>query len=770
MPALSPNGKQLAFVYRGDIWLAPSSGGRATPLTQHIDTDAFPVFSPDGKWVAFASRRSGNWDIFAVPVEGGTTRQLTWHSGTDIPHGWSPDGKSILFSGKRDTPNYTIYSLDVATLRSQVLCEDYAQLNFPNYSPDGKSVIYGRYGFHWTRPRYQGSAAQQIWLLDVANSSRKPLTSDSSQHLWTRFLPDGKRVLTVTVGEATPSSSPMNEDIAPILDSQKRTPNLWVFDLNGKGRQLTTFIGGSVRCPTVAGKSGDIAFEYGPDLWFLKGGKGEPGKIELFVAADDKQTTRRREKLSSGVTESEPSPDAKTLAFGLRGDIWTIATDKPKGVAGRNADLARRLTDWVGDDSDFSWSPDGKKLYFTSDRKFTTRLYEMDLETMKSRPLWNRDENITRIMPSPDGKQLAFWVSGMEGGLYALTIDTGEARRIVKIPGPQWRGMGGGDFAWSPDLRWIAYAARSESRAWNIYIVSSDGGTPSNVTQLYAEHSEPAWSPDGKYLFFQSTREGTGLYVLPLKPEPVRSSDTDIKYEKPGTNVTVEIDFVDISRRIRKFASQSPQSDLVVAPDGNLMFLSEGDIWSVTYDGKDTKRLTTGGSKSALRIAREAKKLTYMQGGEMYIAGLDGKGGEKVTFIAEWERDVRAERQAAFTQFWNSYQRGFYDPNFHGRDWAAIRSRYERFLEAVETNDEFATLLHMMIGELETSHAEVSPIGGTNNGSSATPQLGFTFDYDYEGPGIRVKSIPQGSPGSYSRAAKSICSSTPTSTSPVRAR
>ena len=758
MPALSPDGKQIAFVYRGDIWLASHKGGHATPLTQHIETDAFPQFSPDGQWVAFASKRTGNSDIFAVPVEGGAARQLTWHSGSDIPQGWSPDGKSILFSGKRDTANFTIYALDVATLRSQVLCEDYAALNFPNYSPDGKKVVYGRYGFHWTRPRYQGSAAQQIWVLDVAGKTRRPLTTNESQHLWTRFLPDGNHVLTVTVGEPTPSSSSMNENIAPILDSPERTPNLWVFDLDGNGKQLTTFIGGSVRCPAVADKSGDIAFEYGADLWLLKDGKGEPQRIELFVAADEKQTTRRREKISSGVTEAEPSPDGKTFAFGLRGDIWTIAVDKPKGVAGRNADLARRLTEWVGDDSDFSWSPDGKKLYFTSDREFTTRLYELDIQTGKASPLWTRDSDITRITVSPDGKQLTFWVSGKDGGLYTLTIETGEARRVVKLPGPQWRGMGGGDFAWSPDMKWIAYAAKSESRAWNIFIVAAapqaDGNpaTPVNITQLYAEHSEPAWSPDGKYLFFQSTREGEGLYVLPLKKEPIRSADVDLKYEKPGTNVTVEIDFDDISRRIRRFASQSPQSDLVVAPDGNILFLSEGDIWSVSYDGKDTKRQTTGGGKSSLRIAREAKKLSYMQGGEMYLASLEGKSAEKVTFTAEWERDVRAERRAAFTQFWNGYNRGFYDPNFHGRDWAAIRSRYQQLLDAVETNDEFATLLHMMIGELETSHAEVSPAGTTRgDGGSSAPQLGFTFDYDYDGPGIKVKAVPSGAPGSYDK-------------------
>src|SRR5260221_10587935 len=138
MPALSPDGKQLAFVYRGDIWITSVKGGRATALTSHIETDAFPLFSPDGKWIAFASKRNGNWDIFAIPAEGGAARQLTFHSGAEIPFGWSPDGKSLLFSSKRDTANNTLYALDVKTLRSEVLCEDSAPINYPTYSPDGR--------------------------------------------------------------------------------------------------------------------------------------------------------------------------------------------------------------------------------------------------------------------------------------------------------------------------------------------------------------------------------------------------------------------------------------------------------------------------------------------------------------------------------------------------------------------------------------------------------------------------------------------------------
>jgi tricorn protease len=751
LPALSPDGKRLAFVYRGDIWVAPAKGGRATPLTQHVETDSYPLFSPDGQWVAFSSRRNGNFDIFAVPTEGGTPRQLTWHSGIDVPQSWSPDGKQILFTGKRDGVNYGLYALEVGSLRTELLCEDYAALNFPSFSPNERLVAYSRYGFHWTRPRYTGSAAAQIWLLDRYAGQRHALTTNGHQHLWTKFLPDGKHLVAVTVRETTPSSSPISGPIPKITDNPRRTPNLWVFDLDGGCRQLTRFTGGGVRWPTVATLSGDIAFEYNGDLYLLPDGRKKAQKLRLLVAADEKQTTRRREKLTKDVTEAEPSPDGKTYAFGLRGDIWTIPVEKPKGIAGRNSDLARRLTDWVGADEDFSWSQDGKKLYFTSNRELNLRLYELDLATLKTKSLWDRPEDLAGLRVSPDGRQLGFWVSGREGGLHLMNLSNNVVRRVVKAPGPQWHGHGGGEFAWSPDMKWIAYSRRGESGAWNIWIMPAAGGEPINVTRLYAQHNLPAWSPEGKYLFFQSNRDGDGLYVLPLRKELVRIADTDVKFEKPTNTVEVNIEFEDIFRRIRKLSGQSPQADLTVTPDGQILFLSENDIWSVGYDGKETRRLTTGGGKSGLRITRDGKRAFFTQNGELFTLPLDSKAVEKVTFTAEWERDVRAERQAAFDQFWHSYARGFYDANFHGRDWEAIRRRYEPLLDAQETSEEFAGLLHMMVGELECSHSEVTPAGGSTTPAPVTPHLGFSLDYTHRGSGLRVRDVPEGAPGWYRR-------------------
>jgi tricorn protease len=748
MPALSPLGDRVAFVYRGDVWVARVEDGRARPLAQHIETDAYPLFSPDGQWVAFSSKRTGNWDLFAVPAEGGPARQLTWHSGSDQAFGWRPDGKYLLFSGRRDSPNYQLFALDAVTLRLRVLAEDYSPMMFPSYSPDGKTVVYGRYGFHWSRPRYVGSAAAQICLLNVTNGVRRALTADDRQHLWTKFMPDGEHLLTVTVGEATPAVAKVDETVPRFVDNPKRTPNLWLFDLNGQGRQLTSFSGGSVRWPSVATGSGDVAFEYGPDLWLLKKGATEPQKITLYAAADEKQTSRRRERLNKEVTEAEPSPDGKTFAFGLRGDIWSVAIDRPKGVAGRNSEYARRLTDWAGDDSDFVWSGSGRRLFFTSDREQYTRIFELELETLQVKPIWTRNSDASRLSVSPDGKWLGFWASGPEGGLYLMRLDTGETQCLVSAPGPQWRGQGGGgDFAWSPDMRWIAYSMRGESKAWNIWVVPREGGEPRNITQLYAHHGQPAWSADGKYLYFQSNRDGAGLYVLPLTREQARISDTDLKFEKSTNAVEVTIDFDGIWRRIRKLASQEPQADLTAATDGSIFFMSENDVWSVSYDGKETKRLTTGGGKSGLRVSRDGRKAYYIQSGELYTLSVGDRHEEKVTFVADWERDVRAERKAAFAQFWRNYQRGFYDPAFHGRNWEEIRSRYEPLLDAVETNDEFAALLQAMVGELEASHSEVT--AASTLVSPVTPQLGFTFDYSYRGPGLRVRGVPEGAPGSF---------------------
>jgi Tol biopolymer transport system component/C-terminal processing protease CtpA/Prc len=747
-PALSPDGKRLAFVYRGDIWISNSTGGRAIPVTSHVALDAYPVFSPDGNWIAFGSRRHGQWDVFVIPSLGGTARQLTWHSGHELPFGWNSDSSRICFTARRDGMRYGLYTVDVSTFRTGLLCEDYATMRYPRWSPDGKSMVYGRYGMPWYRGRYTGSAAAEIWMLNLATKERKKIRGNGHQHLFTQFLPDG-RLLTVTTGEVTPSAPKLNEKLGKFTDNDKRTPNLWTVDAKGKATQLTHFTGDSVRYPSVSTSTGDVAFEYGHQIWLLKKGQTDARPISLIALTDHKQSPRRRETLKDGVTEAEPAPDGKSMIFGLKGDIWQIPIAKPTGVARGTAEQARRLTHWPGDDSDFSWGKDSKKIYFTSDRENNTRIYELNLETQKLRPLWNRNEDVVRLRLAPDGKHLFFWMAGPEGGLQRLTLADEKLKTIVKLPGTHVRGRGGVEYEWSPDNQWIAYTTRTGSSSYNIWVVPADGGKSVNVTRLNAFHSDPTWSKDGKYLYFQSDRDGEGLYRLALKPDAFRISDVDMKFEKPSKPVKIEIDFDGIHRRITKMSSQNPSSDLTATDDGKLYFLARGDIYRVSYDGRETKKITTGGGRVAFRVMKDGRKTTFMKSGEMYVGKIDGGPESKVTFKADWMHDINAERMAAFNAFWKTFHHRFYDANFHGRDWDALRTKYLKRMQSVDTPMEFSTLLQMMVGELESSHTEVSAPPETAKPS--TPHLGFTIDHSHRGLGLKVKTVPKGAPGSFEK-------------------
>ncbi len=696
MPALSPDGSKIAFVWRGDILIAPASGGVATPITSHVEVDAYPVFSPDGKWIAFASARFGNFDIFVVPATGGPVRRITYSSGSEIPSDWTPDSKRLVFAGSRDTPNPSLFSVDVETGKFTKLAEDYQRLGGAAVSPDGKALVATRNGFPWYRPRYTGSAASRLWTIGIADGKRSLLTPGNRQHLWPRWMPTGKDIVCVTTGAETPAAQWLGKPPLRWDDNPERTPNLWLIPAQpgSKAKPLTRFTGGSVRSPSVAAKTGAIAFEYGSDLHILDPGAAQPRKLVFTAASDDKNNAVQRQIINSAdVAEAEISPDGKTFLFGLRNDLWTVPVDKPKG---RNADDATRITDWVGFDRDFNWSKDGKTVFFVSDREGPDRVYALDIATKNIRTVWTGNDDAWGPKISPDGKSVGFWVKGPveTAGLYTVPVEGGEPKRTLAVPAALQQ-----DFNWSPDGRWIAYTRTSpETENSNVFLTTAAaGGMHLNVTLLNSFHGTPVWSPDGRYLFFPSNRDGDGLYALPLQPEAARVDELEMKFEKPTGPVRVEPDTDDMPSRIRKIVG-SGISELAVTGEGQLVFVSGGDLHVSAFDGSGVQRLTQGGGVSHVRVGPDQKSAFYRKGGQLWVArGLNpGAPQQMVAFTALWSRDTHAEQKAAFNQFWRAFNAGFYDGNFHGRDWKAIRTRYEPMLDGVGTKFEFANVLNMM--------------------------------------------------------------------------
>ena len=759
--ALSPDGSKLAFTYRGDVWVAPSVGGKAEPVTSHVEMDDNPRWSPDGKWIAFASNRAGGNSIYAVPAEGGATRRLTWFSGNEVPSDWSSDGRKILFKSSRDDVYNTVFELDVRTLASKALFSDMMTMANPRYSVDGKAIVYNRLGFPWFRARYQGSAASQVWRYDLATAKRTALRNNGFQHLWINATPDGG-TLCVTVADKTPSSASIGKPIPKFTDSAARTPNVYQIDSRGGVKRLTEFVGGGARFLTATPKADLIACEYEGAVYTMKPGSA-PHKIVLTATIDDKLSNEERLILRDGVEDAALSPKADRFVFQVRGELWSVPVKKEKGP---NADDAVQLTRWEGLDEQPLYAPDGKSVFFVSDRAGARHLYRFDLESRQTKQITTTDNDVLSLQLTPDKASIAFWMTGAAGGLYRLPISAeGTPERVMAMPGNAPR-----DVAWSPDGRWLAYTDRLDRSGYyywdsgtNIWVYDIAAKRGYNVTQENGPNSAPAWSADGKYLYYRSDRSGGGrgpgrvsggaLYVIPLQKEDARSEDREMKYEKPTAAVKVEIDFDGIENRSRRLVGQDPQSAVEFDTEkGDLYFLSEGDVWKANYDGSEVKRLTAGAGVKRFDFSADGNQLSILKAGAMSLMDIRKPGTPitAVTFRADWTRDVRLEHKAAFNQFWREYNTSFYDGNFHARDWAAMKKRYEPLLDSVAHRNEMATLLNLLVGELESSHSEVGPGPGNPTAESAA-HLGFTIDYDHRGLGVKVKDVPKGAPGSYEK-------------------
>lgn len=774
--ALSPDGARLAFTYRGDVWVVASEGGKASPVTNNVEMDDNPIWSPDGKWIAFASNRNGGNDIYVVPADGGESRRITWHSGSEVPSSWSPDGKWILFRTTRDDSNNGIYAVDVNSGQTKQMFLDMMSIGNPVMSESGGEILYTRIGFPYFRARYEGSGASQLWRYDVASGKRTSIRNNSFQHLWPAYSGDSKSVYCVTVADKTPSSHLISENPGVFTDSIERTPNVYRIGMDGKGQRLTNFKGfAGTRFLTVA--SGKIAFERSGEAYVMSG-NGEPAKVPITAVLDDKSPVEERLISTSGAEDMALSPKGDQVAFTIRGEIWVVPVKKGKGP---NANDAVQLTDYAGTDEQPLWHPDGKSLFFISDRDGAERIFKLDIETKKVTPFVSTDNDQTSLSLTPDRKQLAFVMIGPQKGIYTIPVDGGTPKLILRNPAA-------GGYAFSPDGRWLAYSKlllNSGFNPWdnasNIWVKDLQTNEEKAITQISTTHSSPEWSADGKFLYFRSGRDSGGIYAFPLTPEAARTTELDLKFEKPAAVPKVEIDFTDPERRIRRIAAATGPGSVIADPtNGDVLYASAGDIWKVNYMGEEQKQLTTGVGVVGFELSEDKNSLYFLRPpGQPQAAptgppgpgpGRRGGGGADqegalpailnlrapqnpittVTLRTDWTRDVRAERSAAYQEFWRVYNARFYDHAMHRRNWVALREEYRPMLDGVAHRNEMATVLNMLVGELESSHSEVGSGPGNPTGA-ATAHPGFVIDYSHQGPGLKVREVPVGSPGSFTK-------------------
>ncbi len=729
-PALSPDASQVAFTYAGDIWVANVKDGIARRLTVHEAYDYRATWSPDGQWIAFVSDRDGDNDIYLMPAMGGKIKRLTYHSANDRVTDWSPDGKRLLLATQRNDRFQTAYELDMATLRARRLLTDVTPITPGTYLPDGRRWVGVRRGTTWWRTGYRGALNGEIILFDPEANTMKQLTHFDGFDAWPMAAPDGRTIYYVTEEFGRKNIAKLD------LTTGKRTP-------------LTKFTEDAVTWPKISRDGSAIVFEHANELWIVYTKTGEVRQIKLYGPIDYRENFVERKTFTGDVQEMEVSPDGKYLCIRVNNDLFLVRPDL------KNDSI--RLTDYPGFDGDFTWSPDSKKIVFTSDRGGNSDLYIADVETRQVTPLLVTPEYERKPKFSPDGKKVLF-VRSLPRGLYWVPAEGGEAKLLLAEPFVE-------GFEFSPDWKWLAVQLEDTQGNTDIYIMPAEGGEPVNVTKYPTNNWSPIWSPNGEKLFFLSNRTGNAdIFALELQKEKTKFDDYEAQLaekkekEKPKPQgegkgpgqlrppiAPITIDFARIEYRAKRLTRTAENEyNVTVCPKGDKLvycttYKGERQIWQISPEGENAKPFLPGRIEASfLRWTANGDALYFVSGGRIRKTGPGGGRSEEISFRAEVEIDRRQVQIEAFKQGWSLLKERFYDVRHHGVDWLAVRDKYAQWIDGTLVPRDFDFLMSRMIGELNASH-----LGCWGRGRSG-PQcgrLGLWYDQEYTGPGVRVVGV-----------------------------
>ncbi len=365
-PDISPDGKLVAFSYLGDIWVVDAVGGVARPVTMHLKHDIGPVFSPDGKWLAFSSNRHGTYDVYVVPVEGGKPRRLTFDAADDFVTSWTPDGKAVLFTSTRGTDfpvTQQMYLVPVTGGQVRRIIEGREGV----VAPAGNRIAYARGSGTWYRKGYRGSSNDDLWICDLDGNHNRRVTHFEGQDNSPMWSPDGRTLYYVT---ESCSAAAVANVVKQELSSTK-AGSLAV----GKPEALTSHKDDRVRQARISGNGAWIVYECGHDLWMVSTKTGQSRKLAIEVNADEKSDAERNVTYTSGASEFAISGNDRWIALVVHGDIFLM----PRGGG-----KAKRLTDHPANDHGAVFSPDSKKILFLSDRDGHEDVYLLESDDSES--------------------------------------------------------------------------------------------------------------------------------------------------------------------------------------------------------------------------------------------------------------------------------------------------------------------------------------------------------------------------------------------------
>lgn len=773
-PAISPNGKTIAFSYQGDIFTVPSSGGTAKQITSNAAFDSYPVWSPDGNHIAFASNREGSIDVWVMDANGGIPKRVTTNSGSEYPLRWKdnstimfkasimPTAKSIIFAGSYPQ----VYTVGMDGGRPKLFSD--ITMDALDINASGDVIYIDRKGYEdeW-RKHHRSPITRDVWLKS-GDSFRKLTTFDGEDRdpVWAS---DGKSFY--------------------YLSEQSGTLNIYHRTLDGKETQITNHEKNPVRFLSAA-SDGTLCYGYDGEIYTVRKG-GQPQKTAIRIAADTEGKELIRQIRSSGAYNIKLSPNGKEIGFVMHGDVYVTSIEYR---------TTKQITNTPEQERYIDFSPDGRTIIYDSERNGVWQIYATTMKNKDEKQFAYATELVeerltqsdqTSFQPkfSPDGKQIAFWEN--RGTLRVMDAKGKNVKTAMDGKFVYSYSDGDIDFTWSPDSKWLLSSYIGVG-GWNnsdIALVNASGnGEIHNLTESGYNESNAKWVLDGKAMLFCSDRAGYrshgswgaeyDAYLMffdleayeryrmnkeeralakenmtekEKKKEEKKEEKEKKEMEKPEAKEMEPLKF-DLEncrdRIVRLTVTPSFLGDILLDKDGeniyyNVAFEKGMDLWHRDLMTGNTELLIKNVGNGEMMFDKSYKEIYLAADGGIKKVTPQSKAVKNIEFEAQFNYQPYKERAYMFDHVWRQVKDKFYDKNIHGVDWEGYRKTYERFLPYINNNHDFQEMLSEMLGELNASHT-----GARYSGSWAslqTASLGLFFDEDYTGDGLKIAEVIKGS-------------------------
>ena len=487
-PALSAS--HIAFVYAGDIWVADRNGANPRQLTTDGADGSTPVFSPDGEMIAFSATHNENKDIYVIPVNGGQPRRLTWHPGDDNVLDWAPDGSAVYFASAREFNrgrSAQLYRVPINGGLPQKQME--TRVYRGRFDASGRRFAYDQispaydalYGGSFGWRGYRGGRTPSISIMDMKSKTTVKVPGDGVNDLEPMWVGD---------------------QVYFLSDRDKGTLNLFHFNpASGAVTKVSNEAVWDIRAADAYG--GTIIYEVGGHLKTLDTANGRTSEISISIHPDLPQTRPQMKDASTTIQAFDLSPTGKRAAITARGEVFTVPVDEGSTRNLTNTDGVREYT--------ALWSPDGSRVAYIDASKAAQELVIRDQTGLGQTTRFPIGEAFHQLLDwGGDGSRIVYSNQLLE--LYAINMSSGERTLISRSPRRHFDQVDT-----SPDGRWLAYTvARPNShRALRLYDFTTKKSYP--VLDDLADVSSPAFSKDGKYLYFAaSTNSGPALAGLDM--------------------------------------------------------------------------------------------------------------------------------------------------------------------------------------------------------------------------------------------------------------